>query len=91
MSTEDDHYAMLLAAYEDACERDRYVPIAPCPACFESCGFAGTWHTSWDDPYGSFFEDRSRPCPECNGSGYVEAEQITLEDLENIAAEEVKQ
>jgi len=48
---------------------DDVMVYAPCPYCFESCGYRGEWTTGWDDP-GSFVQSRD-PCPECNGSGQV--------------------
>jgi hypothetical protein len=61
-------------------DEEPYPGYAPCPACYESCGFNGYWRTSWDDP-GSFQEDHNDPCPECNGTGSVECEPVTLEDI----------
>lgn len=62
-------------------EEEPYPGYAPCPDCYESCGFNGYWHTSWDDP-GSFQENPSDPCRECHGTGWVECELISQEDLE---------
>ena len=78
-----DHTDMLERALDEAYDG----PLAPCPVCFESCGFRGEWHKSWDDP-GSFQENPNDPCPECHGTGMVEAEPITLEDLEDRAVAE---
>lgn len=51
---------------------------APCPCCFESCGYRGEWTTGWDDP-GSFIQSRD-PCPECNGTGMVPCDMAGPED-----------
>lgn len=60
-----------------------YPGYAPCPHCFESSGYAGQIiSATWTDP--SYEDaDYSRPCWHCAGSGRVEAEPITLEDLDN--------
>ena len=61
---------------------------APCPHCCESSGYeARVIPATWWDP--SFAEaDHHRPCPHCGGTGLVESEPVTLEDLESEAAEE---
>lgn len=59
--------------------------LAPCPHCFESSGYASrrvsdTWEQpGWDEP------DPTRPCPYCKGTGDVECETATLEDLDELA------
>lgn len=65
-----------------------YNGFAPCPHCFESSGYAARivsatyWEPSWVEP------DPLRQCPYCGGTGEVECEPITLDDLEELAAEE---
>jgi hypothetical protein len=65
-----------------------YQGQAPCPHCFESSGYAArvhqaTWYEpAWED------SDPTRPCPYCNGTGTVDSELVTLEDLEELAFEE---
>jgi hypothetical protein len=62
---------------------DRYEPMAPCPACFESNGFEGGWHTDWESgPY--WWPDRSRPCSYCGGTGEVPAEDAEPWDEREI-------
>jgi hypothetical protein len=58
---------------------DDVTVYAPCPACFESGGYRGSWHTSWDDP-GSFYPNPSDPCPECNGTGQVSCDVAGPDD-----------
>ena len=53
-----------------------YPGYAPCPCCFESCGFDCEFGNDWE-PY---VHQTRIPCRECEGTGYVEAEPITLED-----------
>lgn len=60
-----------------------YAGHAPCPHCFESSGYAARiipdswWEPGWAEP------DPLSPCPYCEGTGYVECDLVTLEDLEN--------
>lgn len=67
---------------------DEYPGQAPCPHCFESSGYAervhpATWYEpSWSD------SDPTRPCPYCNATGIVGCPLVTLDDLEELAAEE---
>lgn len=61
---------------------------APCPNCFESSGYmAQTIRATWTDPA---YEDcdYSRRCSECEGTGMVECEPRTLDDLDELTAEE---
>lgn len=52
---------------------------APCPCCFESCGYRGEWTTGWDDP-GSFHMNPNEPCPECHGTGSVPCDAVQYQD-----------
>lgn len=65
---------------------ERYSPLADCPACFESCGYLGD-HSRGYDGADCFTPNPLRPCPECNGTGKVECQPRTLEDLESEAQE----
>ena len=80
--TGEDHGPYFLA--------DEYPGQAPCPACFESSGHpARIVPASWTDP--SYAEpDYGRTCEECNGTGTVDAPLVTLDDLENEAADEME-
>jgi hypothetical protein len=65
-----------------------YPGQAPCPHCFESSGYAARHHyATWDDPAWSD-SDPTSPCPYCNATGTVDSPLATLEDLEDLAAEE---
>ena len=63
---------------------DRYIGYAPCPCC----DGAGEWD---EGPYGSSWASepdyRQVICPECSGTGKVECEPRTLDDLEDEAAD----
>lgn len=61
--------------------------LAPCPHCFESSGFAARSvpHTYWEPGYDEV--DPTMPCPYCHGSGSVECEPRTLDDIANEDAE----
>lgn len=61
---------------------DPYPGYAPCPHCFESCGFVCEFGNDWND--GPYVHQTRIPCSECEGTGMVEAEPITLDDLDNI-------
>lgn len=55
--------------------------LAPCPHCFESSGYAERYHHhTWDEP-GWSDADPTRPCPYCEGTGSVEMEDATDEEL----------
>lgn len=59
---------------------DRYEPMAPCPHCFESSGYAERVHPhTWDDPAWSD-ADPTRPCPFCDHTGMVPASEATPDD-----------
>jgi hypothetical protein len=60
---------------------DRYTGLADCPCCFESCGYLGDHSRGYDGA--ECFTPSNRPCPECNGTGKVECEPRTLDDLES--------
>lgn len=60
---------------------DRYTGFAPC----RCCDGAGDWY---DGPYAASSEGREPAyrqvaCPECNGTGKVECEPRTLDDLDS--------
>lgn len=63
---------------------------APCPCCFESSGYGGqVVPATWTDP--SYEDvDYSRRCPECNGTGLVECDLRTMDDLNSEAMEQVE-
>lgn len=55
--------------------------LAPCPHCFESSGYEARWiPDSWTEP-GWAESDYGRPCRECNGTGSVEMEDATDDEL----------
>jgi hypothetical protein len=58
---------------------------APCPNCFESSGYMARVHAAtWTDPAWAD-SDPMNPCPVCEGTGSVDSEPATLEDLEELA------
>jgi hypothetical protein len=59
-----------------------YPGYGPCPHCFESCGFVCEFGNDWND--GPYVHQTRIPCRECEGTGYVEAEPITLDDFDNM-------
>lgn len=65
---------------------DLYPGQAPCPACFESSGYVWEHGNDWNS--GPWSHQTNIPCRHCNGTGYVECEAVTLDDLLNEAAEE---
>ena len=67
-----------------------YVGEQGCPHCFESSGFAHRIvYGGWSEP--DYAEaDPSNPCPYCHGTGMVECEVRTLEDLDAEAMDEVE-
>lgn len=69
-------------------DEEPYPGLAPCPHCFESSGYAARLvPATWYDP--AYAEaDPLHPCPYCNGTGDVECEDVTLEDLEERDAQE---
>lgn len=80
-----------LAAHlvHDGCDwylDDPYPGYAPCPACFESSGYVWEHGNDWDS--GPYSVQTNIPCKVCGGTGEVEAEPITLEDLEQQSADE---
>jgi hypothetical protein len=73
-------------AFEIPDEDDLYPGQAPCPHCFESSGYVWEHGDDWDS--GPWSHQTNIPCRECNGTGTVEAELITLDDLDDMAADE---
>jgi hypothetical protein len=78
VSYEDAEYAMDLAAYAWAAERDRLEPDEPAPQCFVTCSVCdGTGDSgevqvneaprTWDDP--GYYEVDPIPCFCCGGTG----------------------
>jgi hypothetical protein len=65
---------------------DPYPGLAPCPACFESCGYVVEFGNDWNS--GPWSNQTNIPCKVCNGTGGVECEPVTLDDLLNEAADE---
>lgn len=61
--------------------------LAPCQHCFESSGYEAryipaTWYEpAWEDT------DYSRPCTNCNGTGSVEMQDATDDELFDDFAE----
>ena len=71
---------MLPTVYDDP-----YPGYAPCPCCFESCGYVCEFGNDWND--GPYVYQTRVPCSECEGTGMVEAEPVTFDDLVNEADE----
>lgn len=72
----EDHGPWVLEPYDS---------LAPCPVCFESCGYVVEHGNDWNS--GPWSHQTNIPCRQCNGLGYVFAEVVTLEDLEARAGE----
>ncbi|MER9697611.1 hypothetical protein [Mesorhizobium sp. M0146] len=53
---------------------------SPCPACFESSGYVWEHGNDWDS--GPWSSQTNIPCHYCNGTGMVDGEPVTLDDLE---------
>ncbi len=53
---------------------------APCPHCFESSGYV--WEHGHDWESGPWSHQTNTPCPACHGTGLVDADIRTLDDLE---------
>lgn len=49
--------------------------FAPCPVCFESCGFHVEHGYDWDS--GPYSHQTRIPCSECNGTGLVPCDAPT--------------
>lgn len=63
-----------------------YPGQAPCPHCFESSGYVWEHGNDWDS--GPWSHQTNIQCRECSGTGTVDSPLATLEDLEELAAEE---
>lgn len=62
--------------------------LADCPHCFESSGYVWEHGNDWNS--GPWSHQTNIPCRACNGTGVVEvpAEAITLDDIEELSAED---
>lgn len=67
---------------------DEYPGQAPCPACFESSGYVWEHGNDWNS--GPWSHQTNIPCRYCNGTGTVDSLLVTLDDLENLAADEAE-
>lgn len=65
-----------------------YPGQAPCPACFESSGYVWEHGNDWNS--GPWSHQTNIPCKHCNGTGTVDSQLVTLEDLEDLAADEAE-
>jgi hypothetical protein len=59
---------------------ETHAPMVECPCCFESSGYLWEHGSDWDT--GPWSVQTTTQCGECNGTGFVEAEPLTLDDLE---------
>ena len=53
--------------------------MAPCPHCFESSGYVWVHGNDWNS--GPWSHQTNIPCRECEGRGYVDAEDATDDEL----------
>lgn len=60
-------------------ERDQN--LVECPCCFESSGYVWEHGNDWDT--GPWSVQTTTRCGKCNGTGFVEAEPLTIDDLED--------
>jgi len=65
-----------------------YPGQAPCPVCYESSGYVWLHGNDWDS--GPWSHETNIRCEHCNGTGTVDAPLVTLDDLENLAADEAE-
>lgn len=68
------------------CAADLYPGQAPCPSCFESSGYI--WEHGNDRNTGPWSVQTTIQCKHCNGTGTVDAPLATMDDLENLSADE---
>ena len=57
---------------------DRYEPMAPCPHCFESCGYVVEFGNDWNS--GPWSHQTNIPCRVCDGTGMVPASEVGPDD-----------
>lgn len=77
--TGEDHGPWVLS-------EDLYPGQAPCPHCFESSGYVWEHGNDWNS--GPWSNQTNIRCSHCNGAGTVECPLVTLDDLDELAAEE---
>lgn len=65
-----------------------YPGQAPCPHCYESSGYVWEHGNDWNS--GPWSNQTNIPCKHCNGTGSVDAPLVTLDDLEELAMDEVE-
>lgn len=53
---------------------------SPCPHCFESSGYVWEHGNDWDS--GPWSNQTNIQCRYCEGTGFVDSEPVTLDDLE---------
>jgi hypothetical protein len=53
--------------------------LAPCPHCFESCGYVVVHGNDWNS--GPWTHQMTIPCRVCEGTGHVEMEDATDDEL----------
>lgn len=66
---------------------DRYEPYAPCPACFESCGYVVDHGNDWES--GPWTHQTNIPCRFCNGDGEVPCDDVRYPDERDDEFEDV--
>lgn len=57
---------------------ERYEPYAPCPHCFESCGYLVEFGNDWNS--GPWSNQTNIPCRYCDGTGLVRASEVGPDD-----------
>lgn len=65
-----------------------YPGQAPCPACYESSGYVWEHGNDWNS--GPWSHQTNIRCSYCNGTGTVDSPLATLDDLEDLAADEAR-
>jgi hypothetical protein len=53
--------------------------LAPCPHCFESCGYVCEHGNDWNS--GPWTNQTNIPCSVCEGTGHVPMEDATDDEL----------
>lgn len=59
--------------------------LAPCPYCYESCGYVVEFGNDWDS--GPWSHQTNIPCRECLGTGSVPSDAMTIDDLSRMAGD----